>query len=379
MVDSTSRHLRRRLSSSPLPTCGPYPIPEVGSDAQAGAVTQAVYESLGEAFSQQDLTTFQNAFGLPVQGVSTFIGDGVHSNGVCSTESNCGEANLDVQYLMAVAPNTPTTYWYSSEGTSYDDWITSVAQAESIPDVISISYGAIESELGSSTLNAFNTEALKLGAQGVTIVVSSGDDGVANFMRPSRRGACGYNPSFPASSPYVLAVGATQGAEKAAPRSSVTQTGASITSGGGFSAVFDQPSYQSAAVSSCLAQVSGTAREPERLRDHRPCVPRCGDGGSQLRNRGWGASYCRGWDLMRSAGGRGHDLLGERRRRRRAKGRLASSTRSSMQTARAAGLVLQRHHLGQQHGDLVDVGRVFGGVLRGERVGPDDGPWIGRL
>ena len=246
-----------------------YHIPEVGSIgiAQAGAVTQAVYESLGQAFSPQDLTTFQNQFGLPVQGVSTFIGDGVHSNGACSTESNCGEANLDVQYLMAVAPNTPTTYWYSSEGTSYDDWITSVAQAESIPDVISISYGAIESELGSSTLNAFNTEALKLGAQGVTIVVSSGDDGVANFIaRPSRegKGGCGYNPSFPASSPYVLAVGATQGAEKGGPEIVCdSQTGASITSGGGFSAVFDQPSYQSTAVSSYLAQVSGTAREPQ--------------------------------------------------------------------------------------------------------------------
>jgi subtilase family serine protease len=45
----------------------------------------------------------------------------------------------------------------------------------------------------------------------------AGDDGVGNF--PARQGAqyCGFNPSFPASSPYVVAVGATQGPEAGNP------------------------------------------------------------------------------------------------------------------------------------------------------------------
>lgn len=54
----------------------------------------------------------------------------------------------------------------------------------------------------------FNEEALKLSLQGVTIVASSGDFG------PNDKSQCGYLPYFPASSPYVVAVGATMGPEK---------------------------------------------------------------------------------------------------------------------------------------------------------------------
>ena len=56
-------------------------------------------------------------------------------------------------------------------------------------------------------LTSFNIEALKLSVRGVTIVASSGDYGV-NY-----KDQCGYFPLFPASSPYVVAVGATMGVE----------------------------------------------------------------------------------------------------------------------------------------------------------------------
>ena len=84
----------------------------------------------------------------------------------------------------------------------------------------------------------FGIEASKLSAQGVTIVVSSGDDGAVNIGCSSCNSnqantydncACnansgspttwtgpkwtgtGYFPSFPATCPYVTAVGATMG------------------------------------------------------------------------------------------------------------------------------------------------------------------------
>ena len=49
------------------------------------------------------------------------------------------------------------------------------------PQVHSISYGSYESYVSSSAYDTFNTEAQKLGVQGVTIFVSSGDDGVSNY------------------------------------------------------------------------------------------------------------------------------------------------------------------------------------------------------
>jgi subtilase family serine protease len=49
---------------------------------------------------------------------------------------------------------------------------------------------------------------------GVTIVCASGDDGaVSRDVRTYGSLSCSYSPTWPATSPYVLAVGATQGVE----------------------------------------------------------------------------------------------------------------------------------------------------------------------
>ena len=109
----------------------------------------------------------------------------------------------------------------------------------------SISYGGIEEGVAASVTTAFNTAAMKLGFQGVSVFVSSGEDSVGNFQARAAASGCGYHPRFPASSPYVTAVGATQeginGGEEIV-RSS--DTGGSITTGGGFAAQYDMPSYQ---------------------------------------------------------------------------------------------------------------------------------------
>lgn len=61
-----------------------------------------------------------------------------------------------------------------------------------------------------ATKKSFNAEALKLAVRGVTIVVASGDNGVAGITCECQK----YYPSFPATSPYVTAVGATMGPEQ---------------------------------------------------------------------------------------------------------------------------------------------------------------------
>ena len=55
------------------------------------------------------------------------------------------------------------------------DWAIAVAADKNPPLVHSISYGAIEND--PATFHRFNTEIQKLGLRGVTVVVSSGDDG----------------------------------------------------------------------------------------------------------------------------------------------------------------------------------------------------------
>lgn len=122
-----------------------------------------------------------------------------------------------------------------------------------IPFVISISYGSDEKSISSSYFHSFKLQALKLAARGTTIVASTGNTG-------ANGGSCGYITQFPATVPYVLAVGATQGPESGGPEIACSAaTGASITSGGGFSNKFKTPSWQTAAVNAYLASTSGAA------------------------------------------------------------------------------------------------------------------------
>jgi tripeptidyl-peptidase-1 len=105
------------------------------------------------------------------------------SDSACANDVNdCIEANLDVQYIMAVAQNVSTVFYYWTGSDVWLSWISTVADMEDPPDVFSISYGSYESTIPSSYLSAFNTEAIKLGVLGTTLLAATGDDGVGGFL-----------------------------------------------------------------------------------------------------------------------------------------------------------------------------------------------------
>jgi tripeptidyl-peptidase-1 len=232
----------------------------VGSAEGSTSSSQCVFESLGQYYSPDDLSTFEQDFGIPTEKVTTDTGGHASSSQCSFNPNNCAEANLDVQYMIAMSEVSPETFWYeSNQQTPFESWIEAVAADTTPPLVNSISYGSIESEVASSVTSTFNTEAMRLGAQGVSVFVSSGDDGVANFIARSDAAKCGYNPSFPASSPYVTAVGATQGVESGSAEIACSEaTGGAITTGGGFSTKYDAPKYQTSAIADYFAAVSPT-------------------------------------------------------------------------------------------------------------------------
>jgi tripeptidyl-peptidase-1 len=211
--------------------------------------SQSVFESLGQYYSPTDLSSFAQDHGFVAPSITDRGGH--KSDQECQDDpNNCGEANLDVQYITAVAPNVDTTFWYIAESNSlYYDYLVAVAKDSNPVLVHSISYGSIETEVESSVKDNFDTELIKLGLMGVTVLVATGDDGVANFQARSSQSKCGYNPSYPATSPYVTAVGATQGIESgSAEIACSSKTGGLITTGGGFSTYYAQPKWQSSAV-----------------------------------------------------------------------------------------------------------------------------------
>ena len=170
--------------------------------------TQAVFECQGNSYSKEDITQFQDTFNLPRIAVNVSVGNHIVSTEVCSLNTyTCAESSLDLQYMMAIS-TSPTTHYYSDVSlTSY--WLIIVSSAINVPKVISISYGTLEKHILQSEMNAFNTEAIKLGVMGTTIVTASGDDGAASTPARYDITQCGYVPEFPSTSPYITSIGAT--------------------------------------------------------------------------------------------------------------------------------------------------------------------------
>ncbi|KAH9885911.1 putative alkaline serine protease AorO [Xylariomycetidae sp. FL2044] len=124
-------------------------------------------------------------------------------------------------------------------------------------NVISISYSGAEIDLPESYQQRQCAEIMKLGLQGSTVLIASGDDGVASFATSNHPTGClgprqdVFNPQFLASCPYILAVGATvlnDGTAGVDPEAATDRFG----SGGGFSNIYDAPAWQAASVARFL-------------------------------------------------------------------------------------------------------------------------------
>jgi len=216
-----------------------YPNATEEDNAVAGN-SMAVAEFQGQYFRTQDLTSFQSGCAVPNIAVDTIIGGNKESAGV--------EAELDIEYIKAVAPTVPLTVVYNAQY-SLLDWANQIMSLENPPLVHSVSYGNDEKQQSSvAYMFSANTAFMKAGAQGLSILFASGDQGVCG------REGCGlfkkrFKPDFPAASPYITAVGGTDFLGDAVGDEMAWQSG-----GGGFSDTFDIPAYQQAAVAAYKAR-----------------------------------------------------------------------------------------------------------------------------
>lgn len=266
-------------STTPSVLSSLYNIP-FGNASRHGA-TQAVAEFYGDEFySDSDLTTFLKVHGLPNAAIS-----GVYGN-LPNDPSRPGmEANLDVQYIMGVAPGIPTYFYsmrdlnpYDSDNEGFLAYLFTVDSQADPPLVHSVSYGDLESSVfiknNPSAIdygNRVELEFLKLGLRGLTILYASGDDGSRGYTNAhqSPPNQCTFRavPEWPGSSPYVTSVGATQLCSTTPKPSTCagqrevacsSQTNGLISSGSGFSDQLPRSlaPWQEAAVQKYLNQAS---------------------------------------------------------------------------------------------------------------------------
>ncbi|EHL01600.1 putative Tripeptidyl-peptidase sed1 [Glarea lozoyensis 74030] len=147
---------------------------------------------------------------------------------------------LDGSYCSTVDPLDPKYPDTSSKAGAYKGALQCGVYKPT--NVISISYGGDEAGLPVAYQRRQCNEFMKLGLQGVSILVASGDSGVAGSQCLGSTATC----------PYITAVGGTYlpaGANVAIDAEvAVTR----FPSGGGFSNIYAIPSYQSSAVASYL-------------------------------------------------------------------------------------------------------------------------------
>ncbi|KIW28044.1 uncharacterized protein PV07_07732 [Cladophialophora immunda] len=180
------------------------------------------------------------------------------NNGVSDQKgvNKTAEGNLDVQYAVALARGTPVVY-YSTAGRApmladldqptpaqngsnepYLDqlhYLLSLNNSD-LPDVLTTSYAEDEQTVPFDWAREVCLAFSFLGLRGVSVIFASGDTGVGSACESNDgKNTPRFAPNFPATCPYVTAVGGTY---------ALNPEIAAAFSSGGFSNYFAAPSYQ---------------------------------------------------------------------------------------------------------------------------------------
>jgi tripeptidyl-peptidase I len=170
--------------------------------------TQCAYSANDDYFNRVDLAKFQAADNIYLRQPAKEMNGHVVNNATQMKGGDWTEGNLDVQYILAMSPGSPTSYWWWHNEMA--TWLTSLTFVVEVPLILSISYGAAEIYTPKWEHDLFTREAMKLSVRGVTILAASGDDGAPSWDARNDPSKCAYRPLFPAGNPFVVSVGATK-------------------------------------------------------------------------------------------------------------------------------------------------------------------------
>eukprot|EP00007_Cunea_sp_BSH-02190019_P008949 CAMPEP_0174239518 /NCGR_PEP_ID=MMETSP0417-20130205/14990_1 /TAXON_ID=242541 /ORGANISM="Mayorella sp, Strain BSH-02190019" /LENGTH=707 /DNA_ID=CAMNT_0015318467 /DNA_START=134 /DNA_END=2257 /DNA_ORIENTATION=- len=249
-----------------------YKIPQ-GTRVTNPKVTQCVVEFEQQYYSPESLSYFLESMGLSGDVNVTVIGPNYPLK-------EGGEAALDIQWIMGMAPNAPTTFWSIAAKSSLEidhilTWCYQALNMTDPPLINSLSYGMTETNvdlyLGKGYLSRTEVEFQKMAARGLTVIIADGDAGSVDLGLPpmSQRQCTPLHADWPSNSQYVTAIGSTyltpyslplcysEGLEECSgnPLGEVSvgvNYGMRWTTGGGFSQLISRPSWQAETVEKYL-------------------------------------------------------------------------------------------------------------------------------
>ncbi len=165
---------------------------------------------LDQSPSREDLTTFMSMYRSDAKD-PTFKVEPVNNGKYDPTQPD-DEANTNIQYAEGMAYPTPLIYYSIGGGVEVEpntnkpgkgdadlEWFNYILKQPNIPQTIGISYGNPESDLPLQYTTALCKLFAQLGARGVSVLSSTGNDGVGEGDCKDASGRVLFTPTFPAT------------------------------------------------------------------------------------------------------------------------------------------------------------------------------------
>ncbi|EFH89871.1 S53 family peptidase [Ktedonobacter racemifer] len=203
-------------------------------------------------YNLSDVKAYTGCYGGGSVPINKILVDGGNGGTGSPPSVNAFEDEMDMELILGMAPHLAGLNVYEAPRSlqGLHDIFAQIINNAAIP-VISTSWGICESKAGSSYLNAENNLFMLAAAQGQTIFAASGDRGTNDCGDTPQPGQPPIQPSVddPASQPYVTGVGGTTlglNGDNTYNSESVWYTPGTpaLSSGGGLSSVWSQPSWQ---------------------------------------------------------------------------------------------------------------------------------------
>lgn len=211
----------------------------------------------GGGVETADVTAYFAKLGQPAPAVTVVAVDGVSTDPAADPDST-GEVMLDVDVAGALGTGAKLVVYFSTfdEKGMIDILSAVIADSANDPSVLSISWGWAENQnfntsvtWSPAAIDHINHSFLAAAQLGISVCVSTGDDGSEAQIKDGRA-----HVNFPASSPYVLAVGGTtlHAKTSASGMRHITETvwndGPGSGTGGGVSDFTPAPAWQAGKV-----------------------------------------------------------------------------------------------------------------------------------
>jgi len=259
--------------------------PTISSGTDGSGVTVAVIDAYASPTVQSDLNTYSQKHGLPTLRKGQFrevVAPGTYKrpqNPRQDPEGWSGEETLDVEAVHTMAPGADIVYVGSPNNYQDMNAALNTVVDKHLADIVTNSYGWSGEALPPGYIKPQNDVLIQAAAEGISMFFSSGDDGDETGGDPAN--ASSATPDWPASSPWVTAVGGTSlGVDQNNARqfevgweTAKSTLGANgkwsspsylYGSGGGTSRLFAQPGYQQGVVTTQFSEKNGSS-QPMRV------------------------------------------------------------------------------------------------------------------